>query len=126
MTRVNLVSPFDLCDQHLLAEHREITRIPNTILSGKAKVQNIPDRFCLGPGHVKFFYNKLRWLQYRYNDVHHVCLLRGFQVQYKFPDSLPDELFNSWEPDAEDIELSRQRINERLSNMTPRYTRFKG
>lgn len=29
MTRINLVPPEELCDQHLLAEHRELTRIPN-------------------------------------------------------------------------------------------------
>ncbi|HGJ5874346.1 MAG TPA: pyrimidine dimer DNA glycosylase/endonuclease V [Arsenophonus apicola] len=29
MTRINVIPPNELCDQHLLAEHRELTRIPN-------------------------------------------------------------------------------------------------
>ena len=35
MTRINLVPPEELCDQHLLAEHRELTRIPNAVAKGK-------------------------------------------------------------------------------------------
>jgi hypothetical protein len=35
MTRINLIPVNELTDQHLLAEHREIKRIPNVILSGR-------------------------------------------------------------------------------------------
>ena len=31
MTRINLIPPKELCDQHLLAEFRELTRIPNAV-----------------------------------------------------------------------------------------------
>lgn len=34
MTRINLIAPAELCDQHLLAEHRELTRIPNAVAKG--------------------------------------------------------------------------------------------
>lgn len=37
MTRINVVPPSELCDQHLLAEFRELTRIPNGVLYGKFK-----------------------------------------------------------------------------------------
>ena len=37
MVIVNVVPVHELCDQHLLAEHRELTRIPNGLLSGKLK-----------------------------------------------------------------------------------------
>ncbi|WP_084023089.1 pyrimidine dimer DNA glycosylase/endonuclease V [Xenorhabdus hominickii] len=33
MTRINVILSSELCDQHLLAEHRELTRIPNDISS---------------------------------------------------------------------------------------------
>jgi len=35
MTRINLVPPEELCDQHLLAELRELPRIPNAVLKGR-------------------------------------------------------------------------------------------
>ena len=35
MTRINLINVEELTDQHLLAEHREIKRIPNVISKGK-------------------------------------------------------------------------------------------
>lgn len=35
MTRINIVPVEKLYDQHLLAEHREIKRIPNVIKQGK-------------------------------------------------------------------------------------------
>ena len=57
MTRINTIPPQELCDKHLMAEIREITRIPNTIKTGKAIIANIPDTFRLGSGHVKFFYD---------------------------------------------------------------------
>ena len=58
MTRINVgIPPEELTDKHLLAEHREIKRIPNCIAKGKYNMDGIPDRFKLGKGHVKFFYN---------------------------------------------------------------------
>ena len=60
MTRINVAIPVEeLTREHLISEHREIKRIPNMIKSGRAKIKNIPPKFKLGPGHVKFFYDKL-------------------------------------------------------------------
>ena len=82
MTRINCsIPPKILSDKHLLAEHREIVRIPNTIASGKAKIENIPEKFSLGKGHVKFFYNKLLYLHKRYLWIYKECKRRGFKVQ---------------------------------------------
>ena len=50
MTRINTIPPQELCDKHLMAEIREIARIPNTIKTGKAIIANIPDTFRLGSG----------------------------------------------------------------------------
>ena len=63
MTRINVgIPPAELVNQHLIAEHREIKRIPNCIAKGKYNMDGIPDKFKLGTGHVKFFYNKLLYL----------------------------------------------------------------
>lgn len=83
MTRINLgISPKNLCDQHLIAEHREIKRIPNVMLSGKFSWTGIPSSFTLGTGHVKFFYNKLDLLTLRYSKIYTECLRRNFNITY--------------------------------------------
>ena len=67
MTRINVgIPPIELVNKHLLAEHREIKRIPNCVAKGKYNMDGIPERFKLGKGHVKFFYNKLLYLKKRY------------------------------------------------------------
>lgn len=120
MTRINSsIKPFELCDAHLLAEHREIKRIPNAIKSGKAVIKNIPDSFRLGSGHVKYYYNKLKYLHERYNLLYLECKDRGFNVQdYNscFED-LPENLYNNWVEDAETRKIVVERINERLETM---------
>ena len=63
MTRINLVPPAELCDQHLLAEHRELTRIPNAVAKGKFSLKGQPSDYKLGEGHVRFFFNKLMFLK---------------------------------------------------------------
>ena len=120
MTRISSsVAPYELCDQMLMAEHREIVRIPNTIKSGKAVVKDIPTSFRLGPGHVKFFYDKLAYLHLRYHKLHHECKRRGFNVSdfHEAFNDLPNELYNDWTPDLYVRDLLVERINERLSNM---------
>ena len=57
MTRINAGIPVEtLHDKHLIAEHREIKRIPNCIAKGRYSLKDKPSKFVLGTGHVKFFY----------------------------------------------------------------------
>ena len=75
MTRINCGMPVkQLSRQHLIAEHRELIRIPNTIKSGKAIIKDILEKFTLGKGHVKFFYNKLLYLHKRYEELYQEAL----------------------------------------------------
>ena len=120
MTRINAgIPPAELSDKHLLAEHREIKRIPNMVKSGKAKVENIPDTFTLGKGHVKFFYNKLGYLFHRYQRVYNECLKRGFNVTNYTEawDHNGDQAFldlcNGWVATPEAAKLIKERIAER-------------
>ena len=55
MTRINLVPPEELCDQHLLAEHRELTRIPNAVAKGKYHLKGQPAEYKLGGRACAFF-----------------------------------------------------------------------
>jgi len=116
MSRINVgIPPKELSRQHLLAEHREIKRIPNLINSGRYNMDNQPKEFTLGKGHVKFFYDKCLYLKNRYEDIYKECILRGYKVTY-FGNSwnnVPIEMMNNYEPNEEDIQLIRDRIDER-------------
>ncbi len=117
MTRINVgIPPKELTRQHLLAEHREIKRIPNTLSKGKYTLDNIPTQFKLGTGHVKFFYNKALYLKERYLMIYQECVDRGFNVTYYGDswDNVPVELMNSYTPTDRDREIIRERIRERL------------
>ena len=117
MTRINVgIPPLELMDKHLLAEHREIKRIPNCIAKGKYNMDGIPEQFKLGKGHVKFFYNKLLYLKHRYIRLYKECIKRGFNVQnyIKAWDNVPEELMNDYEPTDDDRKIIKQRIKEKL------------
>ena len=116
MTRINVsVPPCELSTKHLIAEHRELKRIPNAIRKGKAVINNIPDKFTLGKGHVKFFYNKLLFLKKRYEELYAECINRGFNVTYygNAWDDIPAHLMNDYTPTANDEKIIRERIRER-------------
>ena len=122
MTRINVVSVQALSDQHLGAEYRELPRIFGAV---RKKVTNgvslsslvIPGSYCLGDGHVTFFYNKLGFLTQRYRALCAECLVRGRQVNYgdieKLTEGIPEEWFGSWTPSAKDIALNLERIADR-------------
>lgn len=120
MTRINAnIKIQTLCDAHLLAEHREITRIPNVVKSGKANLDNIPQKFSLNKGHVSFFYDKLFFLRHRYWNLYVECRKRGFNVMQKLDcwDGIPEHLMNDWTATEEDNNIVLERITERLSGM---------
>jgi deoxyribonuclease (pyrimidine dimer) len=118
MTRINVgIPPAELVNQHLLAEHREIKRIPNCVAKGKYNMDGMPERFKLGTGHVKFFYNKLLYLKKRYVRLYEECIERGFNVQNYIEawNDIPAELMNDYNVRANDIRIIRERISERLT-----------
>lgn len=130
MTRINSnISPKRLTDQHLLAEHREIKRIcdmySKRLESGK--FDDIPEKFTLNTGHVKFFLNKGMFTHSRYLDLFKECTERGFNVQsYEWNWNeywAIDEHLKDWQATDEDNQLIIDRITQRIneSNQVPRY-----
>lgn len=119
MTRINVgIPPKELTNKHLIAEHREIKRIPNVVSKGRYNLKNVPASFTLGKGHVSFFYNKMGYLKERYQELHAECVARGFKVQ-NFEDSwrgVPKELMNHYTPTDRDVQIIRERIADRLAN----------
>lgn len=120
MTRINVgVKPKELCRQHLLAEAREIKRVPNVVAKGKFNLKNQPKEFTLGTGHVKFFYDKLGYLKQRYEEIYVECVERGYNVTYfgNAWDNVPISLMGGYTPTQRDRELVLARIEERLVGM---------
>ena len=125
MTRVNIVPPSELHDQHLIAEYREITMVPaslNRTLNSKMGLigEKISKRFTLNSGHVYFFYDKGLYLDKRYNEIVTEMKLRGFNPDSSrvFPKQIfiDNDLYNDWTPTLEDQKLIRQRIQERINS----------
>lgn len=119
MTRINIgINPKTLTDRHLMAEHREMKRIPNVVSKGRYNLKNVPPQFTLGKGHVSFFYDKLGYLLERYKEIHEECRKRGFNVQNYTSswDGVPKELMNSYTPTQRDIDIVTERILDRLAN----------
>lgn len=134
MTRINLVPPQELTDQHLFAEFREIKMVPKALArSIKAKglqkvISSIPTNFTLNTGHVYFFYNKGKYLHTRYQSLYLELEARNYQfnrnslfdpeyIYTQYP-----ELFQDYIPTPEALALIRARIAHRIS-MKPNWYR---
>jgi deoxyribonuclease (pyrimidine dimer) len=64
MVRINIINPKYLTDQHLIAEYVEILMLLD--YAKKNSPCNIPKKYCLGKGHIKFFSNKVLYLKKRH------------------------------------------------------------
>ena len=124
MTRINIISPSELTDQHLIAEYREIFMVAGslkrTLISKSGFVESkVPKNFTLNNGHVYFFYNKGKYLYKRYNLIIKEMKSRGFKPDEKriFPKDIfiMNNLFNDWEPNQSDIKIIRKRINKKIA-----------
>ena len=119
MTRINIgVPPTQLTNKHLMAEHRELKRIPNVVRKGRCRLDKIPKEFSLGKGHVSFFYDKLGYLKKRYLDLYEECVKRGFNIQSYISswDGIPNTLMNDYNPTEKDIAIVKERIADRIAN----------
>lgn len=128
MTRVNLIPPSELMDQHLFAEFREIKMIPKALqrslhARGILGVCNmIPPAYTLGKGHVSFFYNKGSYLRLRYAVIRTELARRGinYDRESRFdPDGVYDRhsalLDNKYRPTDAALALIRARIAEKIA-----------
>ncbi|MBN1324667.1 MAG: pyrimidine dimer DNA glycosylase/endonuclease V [Alphaproteobacteria bacterium] len=121
MTRINLIPVSELSDQHLMAEYRELPRIINGVLMGKFNRTNIPKKYVLGAGHIKFFTNKLIFLQKRYEEIYTELVYRKFKLNSKYnPNNLLAKILEANTLDEkysfsdDEIALSKQRIIEKV------------
>ncbi len=132
MTRINVVPVEQLCDAHLLAEHRELTRIPNKLIANKYNLDRVmPTEYTIqtadnpkgGQGHESFFIDKIQYLRKRYKNIRGELIARGFKAENRWPYGehyIPTKLWNDYTPTPEAIALNTQRIIER----TPKNLRY--
>lgn len=137
MTRINLVNPSDLADQHLFAEWREIKMIaPAANRSLKTRpvseiVKGISKEYTLNAGHVTFFYDKLTFLYHRFTELTHELIQRGYDIeQFNFCTPIYREVESkipqrSWLPTQKDTQVNIDRIVQRL-NERPTWYRYYG
>lgn len=132
MTRINLVPPDELADQHLMAEYREMPMVPaalrRSLKTRKAEdiVKGIPKEFTLNKGHVTFFYDKLVYLKKRYEIVCDELRARGFNLDEKRVlniDNFPQNFYNDYVPTNTAYAIIRARIAERIA-MKPNWYRY--
>lgn len=122
MTRINAgVHPAELPDKLLLAEHREITRIPNAVRRLNPSLDNLPETFRLGTGHVRFFYDKMAYLCFRYLRLQTECERRGFQVTDNVSAfaRIGNQNFGNYSPSPADRQLVVDRIRSRGFELLP-------
>lgn len=132
MTRINsAINVRCLTDEHLLAEHREIKRLPfcmhEAIRTGSIKL--IPKRFVLGKGHVTFFLDKMLFARRRYRDIYVECRLRHFWVdnyEENFVYGVPEEYQGSYTPTDEEKNLLILRIADRIMNSSKKSWHYYG
>ena len=126
MTRINVIPPAELLDQHLLAEYRELPRV--FALARPLRPGEQVQAYTLGRGHVLFFYDKLEWLAARQAALIAECEARGFQVVHKNIPSLgkhPPELRGTWSPGRAACLTNLARLADRQSKR-PGFYRLRG
>lgn len=118
MTRINVgIPPEELCDQHLLAEIRELPRVIGTHVKVKP-----PEQFKLGAGHVAWCAQYQASLNARHAMLVNEAVRRGFSVS----GDTKRKPHNGgvWGKVAEKIAqpILRERIRERLTTMVRKPT----
>lgn len=123
MVRVNLISPKKLSDQHLIAEYNEILMLI-AYIKKHFEVEDVPKKYCLGKGHMKFFKNKIIYLKKRHEKLKSEMKRRKFKTNKTINiDSFKKNNKKDWKPKKEDLEIIKKRLIERIK-LKPDYYRY--
>lgn len=113
MTRINVVPVEELCDQHLLAEWRELPRMNG--FADKCVDASIPGEYVLGAGHMKFFLDKAQFLERRHMELTAELERRGFNLNIKTKFVMTSKHGSAdYSPTPEALSINRARIQERM------------
>jgi deoxyribonuclease (pyrimidine dimer) len=123
MVRVNLIDPKALSDQHLIAEYDEILMLVGYVRRYPS-LDDLPKRYALGKGHIRFFKDKLLYLSYRHARIKDEMARRGFVCRKSVDlEGFDDAHLNDWRPLEDDLEIIKDRIIAKL-RMKPGYYRY--
>lgn len=121
--RINLIRPKALADQHLVAEYNEMLMLLGYV-KRYPSIEGIPEEYTLGPGHIKFFKNKLKYIKTRHELLKKEMRRRGFATNKTV--LLSDfnvNLCNDWVPKPADFLVIKERLTEKI-RMKPEYYRY--
>ena len=117
MTRINLIPTAELSDQHLIREYGELPRC----IKQNINVSDAPKKYTLGKGHMKWGRLHIQFLLDRYFELCNEMKYRGFKVNYPHQqlllyvqENVSIQLLNQYQPTKEDIDVSRNRIIEKI------------
>lgn len=120
MTRINCIPVEGLTDQHLIAEYRELPRVLTLAARWQAKpdtaVVDLPPEYRLGTGHVRFFYDKTKWLARRQAQVVAECRRRGFDIEHTRGLSPVPGLDGEWHPTDADMLRNLARLGAKVDS----------
>lgn len=123
MTRINIIPVSELSNQHLFAEWREMPRLVGNLqksLNRKNlpfKDSEIPSLYTLGKGHVKFFYDKFKYLHDRHKEITKELIKRNYKLSISDSDcfkNVPSKYYNDYTPTNFEMDLNRARITENI------------
>ena len=126
MTRINTIPVSELTDQHLMAEYRELPMVNASLrrsLQSKSQsgLKTIPKDYTLNTGHVKFFYNKGKFLYNRYYQLIKELNKRSYNINPE--DRVVDwsvfhqnNLFIDWIPDSKSHTINTERLILRIES----------
>ncbi len=130
MTRINIIPAEMLTDDHLRGEYKEITRPFNKMLkriqkygeSDALRGVKYSSKYILNKGHESFFFDKLKWLYYRYQDIAREMVKRGYKVDSGLMDKVLSSVYinfahtpywNDYKPTPQEMYLNMARICKR-------------
>jgi len=123
MVRINLISPKKLTDQHLIAEYNEILMLIGHIKKFPI-IKSQPKEYCLGPGHINFFKDKIKYLKDRHEFLKKEMKKRNFKTSKRI---ILKEFKNSqkknWKPKEKDFKIIKERIISKIK-LKPNYYRY--
>jgi deoxyribonuclease (pyrimidine dimer) len=125
VVRVNLINPGKLADQHLVAEYDEMLMLMAYVRKHQS-LEGIPENFCLGKGHIKFFKNKLLYLKKRHEALKQEMRKRGFAARKTLDTKgIDKKLLKDWSPNPQDLQIIKKRLKQKIC-LKPQWYRYYG
>ena len=126
MTRINCIPPQELTSKHLLAEYRELPRIIKLAKAaqarGEVRAHKRTDKYTLGEGHLKFFYNKLFWCHKRWKALAKELQERNYNLDKELMKeidnsfkSAPVKTYGDWHAPITAMNLNRRKLKEKIN-----------